>query len=71
MRILARFGVPALLYVFLSAMVIFALFPAFFVVQAAFRPGQSLYTLTLSLWPDHPTFLASVSVCAATSACRS
>src|SRR2546429_2236164 len=36
-------------------MVIFALFPAFFVVQAAFRPGQSLYSLTLSLWPDHPT----------------
>src|SRR5207245_11288338 len=36
-------------------MVIFALFPPFFVVQAAFRPVQSLYSLTLSLWPDHPT----------------
>ncbi|HVH62642.1 MAG TPA: sugar ABC transporter permease, partial [Candidatus Dormibacteraeota bacterium] len=38
------------------AMVIFALFPAYFVLQAAFRPGQSLYSLTLSVWPDHPTW---------------
>jgi len=56
LRVLSRYGVPALIYVFLTAMVIFALFPAFFVVQAAFRPGQSLYSLTLSLWPDHPTW---------------
>ncbi len=55
MRILSRIGLPILMYAFLIAMVIFALFPAFFVVQAAFRPGQSLYSLTLSLWPDHPT----------------
>src|SRR5260370_24664627 len=56
MRLLSRVGVPALIYVFLITMLIFALFPVFFVVQAAFRPGQSLYSLTLSLWPDHPTF---------------
>lgn len=55
MRLITRVGVPLVLYLFLSAMVVFALFPALFVVQAAFRPGQSLYSLTLSLWPDHPT----------------
>ncbi len=55
MRLLSRLGVPALIYAFLIAMLIFALFPVFFVVQAAFRPGQSLYSLTLSLWPDNPT----------------
>jgi len=53
---LSRFGVPILVHAFLIAMVVFALFPVFFVVQAAFRPGQSLYSLTLSLWPDHPTW---------------
>src|SRR5690348_14546136 len=53
---LKRLGGPVLIHLFLLAMVIFALFPAFFVLQAAFRPGQSLYTLTLSLWPDHPTW---------------
>ncbi|TME72152.1 MAG: hypothetical protein E6I50_01345, partial [Chloroflexi bacterium] len=55
MKVVSRFGVPLLIYIFLIAMTIFALFPAFFVVQAAFRPGQSLYSLSLSLWPDHPT----------------
>lgn len=54
-RIGSRFVLPGLIYVFLIAMVVFALFPVFFVVQAAFRPGQALYSLTLSLWPDHPT----------------
>lgn len=53
---LSRAAVPVLVHAFLIAMVIFALFPAYFVLQAAFRPGQSLYTLTLSLWPDHPTW---------------
>ena len=56
MRVLSRFGVPMLIYLFLIAMTIFSLFPVFFVIQAAFRPGQSLYSLTLSLWPDHPTW---------------
>ncbi len=56
MKMLARVGVPALIYLFLAAMVVFAVFPVFFVLQAAFRPGQSLYSLTLSLWPDHPTW---------------
>ncbi len=55
MRVLSRVGVPALIYLFLIAMLIFAVFPVFFVIQAAFRPGQSLYSLTLSLWPDKPT----------------
>jgi arabinogalactan oligomer/maltooligosaccharide transport system permease protein len=40
---------------FLVAMLVIAVFPVFFVLQASVRPGQSLYTLTLSLWPDHPT----------------
>ena len=52
----SRIGVPVLIHMFLIAMVVFALFPVFFVLQAAFRPGQSLYSLTLSLWPDHPTW---------------
>jgi arabinogalactan oligomer / maltooligosaccharide transport system permease protein len=55
-RFVSRVGVPVLIHAFLIAMVIFALFPAYFVLQAAFRPGQSLYTLNLSLWPDHPTW---------------
>ena len=55
-QFMSRVGVPALIYAFLVVMVVFALFPVYFVVQAAFRPGQSLYTLTLSLWPAHPTF---------------
>ena len=54
-RFMSQVGVPALIYAFLVVMVVFALFPVYFVIQAAFRPGQSLYTLTLSLWPAHPT----------------
>ncbi len=56
MRSPARFLTPLVIYAFLTAMVVFAVFPVFFVVQAAFRPGQSLYSLNLSLWPDHPTW---------------
>lgn len=44
-----------LIHSFLFGMLIIALFPVFFVLQAAVRPSQSLYTLTLSLWPSHPT----------------
>ena len=55
-RFVSRAAVPVLVHAWLIVMVIFALFPAYFVLQAAFRPGQSLYTLTLSLWPDHPTW---------------
>lgn len=54
-RFVSHAAVPIVIHLFLIAMVIFALFPAYFVLQAAFRPGQSLYTLTLSLWPNHPT----------------
>lgn len=43
------------IHVFLVGMLIIAVFPVFYVVQASVRPGQSLYTLTLSLWPSHPT----------------
>jgi len=56
MRIVSRLSGPVLIHAFLVVMLIFALFPVFFVLQAAFRPGQSLYTLSLSLWPDHPTW---------------
>lgn len=50
-----RRSTSLLIHGFLLAMLIVALFPVFFVVQASVRPGQSLYTLTLSLWPSHPT----------------
>ena len=53
---LRRLAVPILVHAFLIVMVVFALFPAYFVLQAAFRPGQSLYSLDLSLWPAHPTW---------------
>lgn len=44
-----------LIHAFLVGMLVIVVFPVFFVIQAAVRPGQSLYTLTLSLWPSHPT----------------
>lgn len=34
---------------------IFAIFPIYFVVQAAFRPGNQLYSTTLQLFPTNPT----------------
>ncbi len=55
-RISSRVATPIVIHAYLVAMVIFALFPAYFVLQAAFRPGQSLYTLNLSLWPQNPTW---------------
>jgi arabinogalactan oligomer/maltooligosaccharide transport system permease protein len=55
-RFVQRAAVPVLVHAFLIGMVVFALFPAYFVLQAAFRPGQSLYSLDLSLWPAHPTW---------------
>lgn len=55
-RFVSRAAVPVLVHAWLIVMVVFALFPAYFVLQAAFRPGQSLYSLTLSVWPDHPTW---------------
>ena len=33
-----------------------ALFPVFFILQAAFRPGQSLYSTRLVLWPGDATW---------------
>ena len=55
-RIASKVAAPIVIHAYLLAMVIFALFPAYFVLQAAFRPGQSLYTLNLSLWPQNPTW---------------
>jgi arabinogalactan oligomer/maltooligosaccharide transport system permease protein len=34
---------------------IFTVFPIYFVVQAAFRSGQSLFSTELQLWPTNPT----------------
>lgn len=42
----------ALIYVFLVAMTIFALFPIYFVLQASLNGTQSLYTTTLQLLPN-------------------
>ena len=34
---------------------VFAVFPVYFVIEAAFRPGQSLYSTTLQLFPTNPS----------------
>lgn len=34
---------------------VFALFPIYFVIEAAFRPGNSLYSTTLELIPSNPS----------------
>lgn len=46
----------ALIYLYLAAMVIFALFPVYYVVQASLAGDQNLYTTTLQLLPSKPTF---------------
>jgi len=43
------------LYAILVLGLIFAVFPIYFVVQAAFRPGNQLYSTTLQLFPTNPT----------------
>ncbi len=43
------------LYAILIGAIIFAIFPIYFVVQAAFRPGNQLYSTTLQLFPANPT----------------
>lgn len=43
------------IYAILVLGVFFAIFPIFFVVQAAFRPGNQLYSTNLQLWPTDPT----------------
>jgi arabinogalactan oligomer/maltooligosaccharide transport system permease protein len=45
----------ALIYVYLVAMAIFALFPIYFVIQASLAGDQNLYTTTLQLLPAHPS----------------
>jgi len=34
---------------------VFAVFPLYFVITASFRPGQSLYSTSLELFPSHPS----------------
>ncbi len=45
-----------LIYVYLVIMVVFALFPIYYVVQASLAGGQNLYTTDLKLLPANPTF---------------
>ena len=45
-----------LIYAFLVVMVIFALFPIYFVLQASLAGDQNLYATSLQLVPNHPTF---------------
>jgi arabinogalactan oligomer / maltooligosaccharide transport system permease protein len=45
-----------LIYVYLVAMVIFALFPIYYVIQASLAGDQNLYATSLQLLPSHPTF---------------
>ncbi len=44
-----------LIYVFLIAMTIFALFPIYYVIQASLAGGQNLYSTDLHLLPANPT----------------
>jgi arabinogalactan oligomer / maltooligosaccharide transport system permease protein len=48
-------GGTALVYLFLTVMTIFSLFPLYFVLQASLRPGQQLYSTDLQLFPTNPT----------------
>jgi arabinogalactan oligomer/maltooligosaccharide transport system permease protein len=45
-----------LIYVYLIVMVVFALFPMYFVIQASLAGDQNLYGTSLQLLPSHPTF---------------
>jgi arabinogalactan oligomer/maltooligosaccharide transport system permease protein len=42
------------IYIFLSAMLLFALFPIYYVIQASFNTTQQLISTQLRLLPDHP-----------------
>lgn len=44
------------IYAFLVVMVLFALFPVYYVLQASLAGDQNLYTTTLQLLPSKPTF---------------
>lgn len=54
-RFLPGFGL-GLIYLFLTLMTIFALFPVYYVVQASLAGGQNLYTTDLHILPANPTF---------------
>lgn len=45
-----------LIYLYLIAMAIFALFPIYYVVQASLAGDQNLYATSLQLFPGNPTF---------------
>jgi arabinogalactan oligomer/maltooligosaccharide transport system permease protein len=44
-----------LTYLFLVVMVIFSLFPIYYVIQASLRSNQTLFTTDLQLFPTNPT----------------
>lgn len=44
-----------LFQIILIIFVLWAIFPVFFILQAALRPGQSLYSTELVLWPSDAT----------------
>jgi arabinogalactan oligomer/maltooligosaccharide transport system permease protein len=44
-----------MIYLFLVAMSIFALFPIYYVVEASLRGDQTLYSTELKIFPTHPT----------------
>ncbi|KAB8143938.1 sugar ABC transporter permease [Chloroflexia bacterium SDU3-3] len=46
----------ALQYAILALGLIFSVFPIYFVIQAALRPGNQLYSTELQLLPTNPTF---------------
>ncbi|HEX8996854.1 MAG TPA: ABC transporter permease subunit [Ktedonobacterales bacterium] len=44
------------IYIFLAVMVLFAIFPIYYVLQASFNSTQALISTELQLVPTHPTF---------------
>src|SRR5712692_8029118 len=45
-----------IIYIYLVAMSIFALFPMYYVIQASLAGNQNLYATSLQLLPSHPSF---------------
>jgi arabinogalactan oligomer/maltooligosaccharide transport system permease protein len=45
-----------LFHLILIVFVLIAIFPVWFILQAALQPGQALYSTELSLWPAEATF---------------
>lgn len=51
----SNFWLGLLFQAILIVFVLWAIFPVFFILQAALRPGQSLYSTELVLWPPDAT----------------